>query len=83
MKKIEDPAGTPKSMNEAIARAVMVAGPIGEICQVLHFYMRDFLAHRFNAAFFEAKSEDEVKRLEALFEKCVKQVEIKGPLSEP
>lgn len=69
MSKLNDLQGTPKTLDEAIIRAVMVAGPIGETTHIIHMYVKDFLAQKFNVAYFEADG-IELDRLEKLFKLC-------------
>ncbi len=70
MNNVVDVAGTPKTLDEAIIRAIMIAGPIGEVTYLVHLYVQNFLAERFNVAYFEAKRADELQRLQKLFREC-------------
>lgn len=62
--------GTPQSLDEAIQRAICF-GPMNQIGGSAYFIIRDFLAQKFQAAFITA-TDDEVKKLQALFENITK-----------
>lgn len=65
--------GTPKTLEEAIAFALMV-GPLSDCQERLYYQIRDFLAQRFGVAYLQTSGE-ELERLQELFENITRKVQ--------
>lgn len=61
-------AATPKTLDEAIARAVCI-GPASEIKERLYFILKDFMAQSFSVNYCKAENDAELERLKWLFER--------------
>lgn len=62
--------GTPRNLEEAIKHGLSI-GPMHAVAKQTKSCVRDFLAQRFGVACLDVKNDEELARLQKLFESIV------------
>ena len=64
--------GTPKTLFEAVRLALCI-GPLNGVEHKMKAYVRDYLAQRFAVAMIRAKTENESKMIEELWQSIIRE----------
>lgn len=67
----QQPEGTPKTLDEAIMRALMV-GPLSQIKERSYLVLKDYLAQKFGVALLLATTPEIESVLQVLFEEITR-----------